>query len=323
MFQIRPFDYTAQDYNAVLAVSNAVWPDLGETVALWQHRDDARDKNYFYQRFVVTDTAQVLAVGFCMETAWLYRPGKYFLRIDVHPAHERQGIGTALYDHMRQLLAKRDLAPTMLVSHTREDKPQGFHFLEKRGFAQVMRSPVSKLVVANFDATKFAGVLEKVRAAGIGLYSVAELATFDADWQRQLYELDWICTQDEPLPDAPTRPPFEEYVNLIFNQPNFLPGASFVALEQGQYVGMTTCTRSASNPSLISTDFTGVLRTHRRQGIATALKLLTIDYAQRYEFALIETGNEEHNPMLQINVALGFQPEPAWVDFQKIMARTS
>jgi len=128
MFQIRPFDYTDQDYNAVLAVSNAVWPDLGETVALWRHRDDARDKNYFYQRFVVTDAAQVIAVGFCMETSWLYRPGKYFLRIDVHPAHERQGIGTALYDHMLQVLAKRELAPTMLVSTLAKTSHKAFTF---------------------------------------------------------------------------------------------------------------------------------------------------------------------------------------------------
>ena len=182
-----------------------------------------------------------------------------------------------------------------------------------------MRSPVSKLAIATFEATKFAGVIDKVRASGIQLHSVAELDKFDPDWRRQLYELDWACTQDEPLPDAPTRPPFEEYLQLVFDQSDFLPDASFAALDNGQYVGMATCNKSAGTPSLLTVGFTGVLRTHRRRGIAMALKLLTIDYAQRHHFEAIETRNEEHNPMLQINLTLGFQLEPAWLDFQKIL----
>ncbi|MCX6048477.1 MAG: GNAT family N-acetyltransferase [Chloroflexi bacterium] len=320
MFHIRPFNYTDQDYTAMVAVQAAIWPDRPDTVATCQHRDAVRDKNYFFQRFVVELETKIVAVGASSETAWLYRPGKYFIVADVHPAYERQGIGSALYDHLCQALNQNALPPTMLVSSTREDKPQALRFLEKRNFAPVMRSPVSRLGVATFDLSKFAGLLDKVAASGLQIYSMAELAKVDANWQRQLYELDWECTQDEPLPDAPTRPPFEEYVNGIFEHPDFLPGASFAVLDNGQYVAMTTCHQNAAEPTMISTGFTGVLRTHRRRGLATAIKLLTIDYAQKNDFKTIETGNEENNPMYGINLALGFQPKPAWLDFQKFIA---
>ena len=62
---------------------------------------------------------------------------------------------------------------------------------------------------------------------------------------------------------------------------------------------------------------TGVLRTYRRMRIATALKVRTIEFAQTYGAQWIETSNEENNPMLQLNLRVGFQPAPAWLSFEK------
>jgi hypothetical protein len=58
------------------------------------------------------------------------------------------------------------------------------------------------------------------------------------------------------------------------------------------------------------------VRPYRRRRIATALKLRTIDYAQRRGARTIETSNEEHNPMYQLNLRLGFRPRPAWVSYR-------
>jgi GNAT superfamily N-acetyltransferase len=66
----------------------------------------------------------------------------------------------------------------------------------------------------------------------------------------------------------------------------------------------------------LNVGMTGVLRAHRRMGIATALKVRAIQFAQTYGARWIETGNEENNPMLQINLRLGFQPAPAWLSFE-------
>ena len=62
---------------------------------------------------------------------------------------------------------------------------------------------------------------------------------------------------------------------------------------------------------------TGVVRTHRRRKIATALKVLAQQKAIEYGAKTIITDNEENNPMYQINLKLGFEPKPAWLAFEK------
>jgi mycothiol synthase len=319
MCTIRPFTYTDHDYSAVVAIQNAVWPDQPETVDWWQHRDRVRNPQYFYQSLLVETDGQVVASGYMMETPWSYRPGKYALGIMVHPAYERRGIGTMLYDYMVKALAERSLPPTLLISSVREDITQGIHFLQQRGFQQVMRSPISRLDLANFDGSRFADVLTKVQASGIEICPMTELAKVDPDHRQKIYELDWQCTLDEPLPDAPTKPSFEDYTKFFFENPNLIPEACFIAVDKGDYVGLSNIFRNPGQPTVINTGFTAVLRTHRRRGIATALKLHAIAYTQQHGYQAIKTGNEENNPMLAINLTLGFTPQPAWLDFQKII----
>lgn len=63
---------------------------------------------------------------------------------------------------------------------------------------------------------------------------------------------------------------------------------------------------------------TGVTRECRRQGIAKALKLHTIRYAQQHGYAAIETGaNSTNHAILVLNLSVGFQKTYAWVTFEK------
>ena len=320
MFTIRPFDYTDQNYCAIVAIQNQIFPDQPETVEWWKHRDRIRNPDYFYQAFLVESDDALVAYAHVMDTPWSYRPGKYAFGVTVHPDYERRGIGTLLYDHIMALLATRALPPTLLITNIREDKSAAIRFLTKRGFQQVMRSPISRLELATFDADRFAHVPDKVQATGITIYSMAELAQFDPDHREKIYELDWQCTLDEPLPDTPTKPPFDEYTKFFFDNPNFIPEACFIAVDGHEYVGMSNLFHNPALPTEINTGFTAVLRTHRRRGIATALKLRAIAYAQQQGYHAIKTGNEENNPMLAINLTLGFVPQPAWLDWQKVLA---
>ena len=250
-------------------------------------------------------------------TGRLISSRQIYFEITVAPPRQCHGLGAALYAQMLQVLDERAQPPTILVCRTREDKPQAVQFLRRRDFEQVMRSPTVRLDVANFDERPFANVIPMVSGSGIQLTSLAELAHTDPDWQRKIYELDWECTQDEPLPDVPTKTSFAHYVAEVFGSPNFLPAAWFVAVDQGRYVGMTAANRNVLNPHQLETFFTGIVRSHRRRGLATALKLLVLDYAKENAYVSIKSDNEENNPMLKLNLALGFRPEPALLYFQK------
>ena len=70
-------------------------------------------------------------------------------------------------------------------------------------------------------------------------------------------------------------------------------------------------------PELLEQGITGVRRAYRRMGLATALKLRTLDYAKAHGAKFIRTDNEENNPMYQLNLDLGFRPKPGFLVYEK------
>jgi GNAT superfamily N-acetyltransferase len=113
--------------------------------------------------------------------------------------------------------------------------------------------------------------------------------------------------------------PFEKWRKDIIEDPMFLPDAYFVALDGAEYVGMSNLWDDRASDHL-NTGLTGVKRSHRRRGIATALKVRAIAYAKANGHPLIKTGNEVGNrPMLSINQRLGFVRQPDWITLKKVL----
>jgi hypothetical protein len=79
-----------------------------------------------------------------------------------------------------------------------------------------------------------------------------------------------------------------------------------MALDDSAYVGLSSLWGALSSDRLY-TGMTGVKRPYRRKGIATALKLRTIAYAQAHDIRFLMTSNNSENPMYQLNLRLGFQ----------------
>lgn len=320
MFLIRSFEPTDAEYDAVAAIERAVWPDTSKTADIFRHRDASHDPQYLFQRLVIPVNDEIIAFAEYGETAWSYEPGKYYFGIAVHPHYERRGIGSVAYDHIVSALRRREPKPQLLVTHTREDKPQSIRFLEKRRFQSVMRWIISELDLATYDDARFAGLEEKLCAQGIQIRPLPDLQSSDSDWQHKIWELDWALTLDEPLPSPPTKRPFQQFLQQEFEDPNFWPQGWFIALDRGRYVGMSQINQNEADPEQFRTGFTGVARGYRRRGIATALKLRAIDVARQAGAKSVRAGNEESNPMYQINVQLGFQMVTASVAYEKTLA---
>lgn len=325
MFTIKLFAPTRANYERIVAIQKANYPDLPMSVTRTKFGDENRNPQYLFQRLVVESDSsdaqarQLVAVASYAEPSWSYRPGKYHIDIDVDPAWQRQGIGTLIYEHIMDVLANRSPAPTLLTTTTRENLPQSIRFLEKRGFQRVMRTPTSEIDLTTFDPTNYAEVVERVLAGGIEIHTVAALKEEDPDWEQKLYELDWEGTQDEPQPDAPTQMSREEYRKWFLEKPEVLLEGWFVAVDKttGAYVGMSELQRNLEDAERLNTGFACVARAYRRRGIATALKVKGLEFAKGFGAKRIRTGNEEHNPMLQINLRVGFQPLPAWLAYEK------
>lgn len=315
--QIRPCNSTLADYKAIASIHNATWQTDGLTAENRQLHDSKRDPGFLFQRLVVESQGQIIAHAVYGEDAWNHTPGKYFMEIAVHPAFQRQRVGDALYGQIVAALMGRDPALRFFATTTREDQPGGLAFLHKHGFRQVMRSPRSRIELTTFDPTRFAVIQQKVRQAGITLHSMTELKQHDPDWIRHWYDLEQAINVDHPMADRGEPLPFETFAGFM-DTPLVNTDAAFFALDAtGNYVGQSTLEIPDPQSKTINVGMTGVLRSHRRLGIATVLKVRALQFAQAYGAQAIETGNEENNPMLQINLRLGFQPAPAWLSFEK------
>lgn len=320
MIGIRKFERTDTDYALAIAIHNAVWPDYKDTADEWKSNDEKRAEKLKWGRFLVEKDGEPVALGNYSQSLWMYHPRKFWVHVNVLPAHRRQGIGTRLYEHIRAQLAPYD--PLTLYTYTREDFTGGVRFAEKMGFEEAMREWESRLDPSTVDLAAYAELERKMAAKEIEIKTVRELES-DPDRDRKLYELDWQLSQDVPSPEPPTKVPFEEW-QKVWGHPNLLPDGWFVALHNDAYVGVSNLWTSQADETILYTGLTGVLRTYRRRGIATALKLQAIRYAQSQGIAEVRTWNESNNEgMLSINNALGFVRQPAHVEYVKKLKEES
>jgi mycothiol synthase len=311
--QIELFRRDAQSYRQLVDVYNAVWPENVNTAEQWVYADDNRKPEHFFQRYVAHVDDRIVAWATAGQHAWSFQEGKYGFYGAVHPDFRGRGIGSALYEQLCATVMP--LQPMKLVAETREDQVAGLRFLEKRGFKRAMRYPISELDVPTFDFDRFEPVVDSVVASGIVITTLTALRQEEPDWKQKLYDLEWELLADVPSPDPLTPTGLAHYEKTVLENPEFMPEAYYVARDGDELVGMSNLWRDSANAQRLNTGLTGVKRSHRRRGIATALKVHGIRFAQQYGATAIETGNEEHNPMFQLNLQLGYRPKPAWMDF--------
>ena len=314
---IRPFEPTDAEYVSVVAVHNATNPDYADTPGEWRHFDEVRDPKHKFQRYVALVGAQLVGFANYFQPGWAYHPRKFGVSVTVHPEHQGQGVGSALYNTMLDALAPFD--PLLVRARTREDWVRGVRFIRDRGFVEDMREWESRLDVAAFDPAPFAGAEAKMREHGIAIKSMTELAS-DPDRDRKIYELDNDVARDVPSPDPFTPMEFERYQEVALRNPGIIPEAWLIAVDGDEYVGVSTLWKSEASTDLYN-GLTGVRRDYRRKGIALGLKLRNIAYAKAHGAPVIKTWNESNNrAMLSINEALGFVKQPAWVNYHKDLA---
>ncbi len=314
-FTIRPFDTSHADYEAMTAIDTAFYPyPLG--LETFKHIDDSRPADLFYHRDMIECAGQIVAFGEYGHVWYAYHPDKYRFYLVVHPNHEHPDIRPMYLAHVMRVLADRH--PLALFGSTIEGKPVDRSFLHENGFVEIMRTQLSELKVQGFDPAPFAHVAEKVRTDGIEIITLIELQARDPDWKHNLYDLEQALIQDVPS-TGEQKQTFEDYVKQFLECPTMLPDGWFVALDGEQLVGTSRAFRNPAKTDQLDGSLTGVIRSHRRRGIATALKLRLIRFAQEYGAAIMLTSNEENNPIYTLNRALGFTPQPAWIDYEKVL----
>lgn len=317
-FTIRPFEPTSLDYATVVKLINQHHPNYPTTVEILKRNDSKRDPKYLNRRYVGEienlNNKQIVAVGIVNKRGLSNELGKYYIDFYIEKEFEDQRLGEPLYTHMVNDLADKN--PVELKTEMLEDNAQKIELFQQKGFQQSRKpKPSSEFKVSNFDFDRFAGYAEKVKTSGIVIVNLQELETTDSNWMQKLYDMEIVSNKDK----SGFKPMGLDAYAKIFERDDYLPSAFFVAVDGDNYVGISALWPNLVRKDLLSVGTTSVIPSHRRRGIATALKLKTIEFAQAYGASIIKTRNEENSPMYTLNMKLGFKPGTAWLTFEKVL----
>jgi GNAT superfamily N-acetyltransferase len=316
MLKIQPFSFSESDYRRAMEINTAVFNQPTEPLEEWQHDDQAHDPAYPFFRDLVTRAGSVIAYFETFQSQFAYHPRKYACVIYVDPRHDSADVRPFVLEHTLDRLRAEDLIA--LASGMLDNIPQAMRFFDDFGFKRVAEEKLSKLDVTAFEAAGFGPLLARLEAAGIRMVPLCHLQGTDPDWQQKLFDLDVTVNRDIPSQGEKRFPNFEDWRRLRLDSPAFDPEAWFVALDGEKYVAQSQGSiNRQSCPVQFNTGVTTTRREYRRRGIATALKVHIIRYLQTQGVEEIFTTNDSHNPMYQLNLALGFQPLPSWVRVEK------
>lgn len=318
VYNVRPFRASQREYEDLANLLRTVSPERRPESAEELRREDGDwPVESLHERVAAySQERRMAAVGTCYNAYWQDSPSTVCLRFDIHPDHETSQLLPLLYGSIRSLLARRKCEFRRLKCGAREDDSAMVRFLLGQGFHQGARSPSSALQVVNFDGSACEGAYERLAQDGIRLKTLSQLYGEEPEWKRKLRDLRWKIVQDVPSTEPFAEPTVEEFEEMVLKDPALDEEAFFVALSADRtFIGMSNLWRNDPAGMRLDAGLTGVVRSHRRRGIATALKMRTIQYAQSCGAETIETSNEEGSPMLALNRKLGFEPKPARVDF--------
>jgi GNAT superfamily N-acetyltransferase len=313
--------FAEPDLAACLAISNALDPASQVSLPEAQREDAAWNATRYHRsRYVAEDASgRILGWGEIAHTPWQSHPDKYGLSLEVNPGHRRRGVGGLLLGRLLEELRERDGLLVRTVAT--EGDAETTDFLVRRGFREVWRQLESRLEIAEFDPTPFAGAAARVEGQGVSITTLAAEIVRDQTMLRELYELYETCNLGQEELDPLTPQPFEEFIASEVNGAGALLEAWFLAYADHRLVALSTLQRLRGSPDGLEPGYTAVHPDYRGRGIALALKLQTISFAREHGYRYIKTdSNAVNTRMLGINAALGFRPLPARITFERALA---
>lgn len=210
----------------------------------------------------------------------------------------------------------RALGCPVLNLWVRSDKEDQVARLEHRGYRCIQTAPTSFLDVQAFSDEPFRPL---VANAPYRIASIEELESEGTEWVRRLFTATSEISRDVPDPHGYEEMSFEQYAEMIKNPVIYDYGLMFVAMDGEIIVGYTRASPTQGDPGRVNTGLSGTIRSHRRRGVVTALKVRAISELKNRGCHTLQTENDASNPMYELNLRLGFKWAFDWRLYERAL----
>ena len=261
------------------------------------------------RRCLVESDGETVGAFATSHATWYAEEDVFSMRTSPQPGHERT-VAEAAISATQGLGAKR------ISVWADSDRPQDIDLLESLGFVSGQRNPVTRLDLRKFEPEAWWHRVESALGQGYEILPWSETGHLFANPIRTWWRLEMDVLKDVPLPYPFQEAPYEEW-EAEANGYGMDHSLCFVAVKDGEAAASTGMVRNMVDPTLGGTLLTGCLREHRRRGLAAALKIFSLAEAKRRGIEKMYTDNEETNPMLELNKALGFEVEYEAIEFSR------
>jgi len=257
------------------------------------------------ERHVAMKGGQIVGYGSFHWAWWTGDPGIYAATIGVDPAWRRQGIGTQLFHRLRERLRMRDAR--RLTDWVWENASGG------RGFAAHLGFQETGLIIQDYlldiqeaEVSALFPLKERLSREGLRIAPLSELPREGPTFLRALQRL-WTDAGEEPASLEERENAFDAWKQQTMHAAGLSPDTHWIAMEGERPIGTTFLKQLSADA--YENDYTGVAMSHRGRGIATALKLHAIEWAQQQGVRWFLTNSEINNhAMIAIHLRLGYQP---------------
>lgn len=328
-FDIREFEPIDEECREWLVVGAAYVPDRPpDTLEHFRSRLTTGSHDRFPHLFVATMDGNVVGCGQVYRPTWVGIQDCMTYDFMLYPALEGLTVGgQAIHSLVEAYVLKRieDLEVGVLSLKVRDDRPMRVDWLESNGYVCLQRDLNSALDVQGFDFDPWVGRIQAAEEAGFAFHNLPNLMQNDPKWCSKLHRAWLEVDTDVPRPYGPPSITEDDFDTML-RKSGASPDTWMIAVDRtesneaegcGPYAAFTAANRIPGTPTVWDIRLTGVRRAWRRRGLATALKLKSIEQAHREGATMIVTGNEERNPMLAINQRLGFVPKVTILQYEK------
>jgi hypothetical protein len=197
--------------------------------------------------------------------------------------------------------------------------PERCESLERNGYELIQTVPVTRLDIQAFDPTPFQVKVDSAFSDGLRLTTTGEMEEQGIDWIPLLHESTSEMIEDMPNPNLRLPTPLDKYREMVSDRQKFNRNLMFPVLDDGRIVAYSRVEAADCMPALARTGMSGTVRSHRRRGLVTALKVRTIELLKEQGYEWLQTDNDVTNPMYQLNLQLGFKDVWSWLDYERVL----